>query len=185
MRARIALAVENIPVIIREIDLRNKARQFLAVSPKGTVPVLVFPSGKVIDESLEIVDFAIPAQQNTEEIESLLHQLSNAVIPALHRFKYATRYEDVNIEDEKEVICQFFERLDRLLKHSPYLLTTHLAKADVTLLPFVRQIYKIDTAWFDQLSYERVKRWLYHFLHSELHSFIMRKYPVWHPEPPR
>jgi len=180
MRARAALALENISVTIREIDLRNKAPQFLAVSPKGTVPVLVFPSGNVIDESIEIVDFALPPQENTEEIDSLLYQLSTAVIPALHRYKYATRYENVNIEDEKAIIYQYFERLNRLLEHSTYLLTPHLAKADITLLPFVRQIYKIDMAWFDQLPYEHVKRWLYDFLHSDLHTFIMQKYPVWH-----
>ena len=179
MRARIAMATKKLPVVIREISLRDKAETFLAVSPKGTVPVLVLPSGEVIDESLAIVDFALPPQERTEDINRLITQLHHSIIPALNRYKYSTRYPDVNIDDEKKIICQFFATLNNLLEHSPHLLTEHLGKADIAILPFVRQIYKTNTTWFDQLPYTPLQRWLYNFLDSTIHALIMQKYPLW------
>ena len=59
MRARMALKLAEIDVEIREISLREKPAHMLQVSPKGTVPVLVLPDGKVIDESLEIMQWAL------------------------------------------------------------------------------------------------------------------------------
>ena len=54
MRARMALRYANIDVEIREIALREKPAHMLAVSPKGTVPVLVLASGEVFEQSLDI-----------------------------------------------------------------------------------------------------------------------------------
>ena len=57
MRARLAVASAGIEVELREILLRDKARAFLEVSPKGTVPVLV--ANQVIEESIEVMDWAL------------------------------------------------------------------------------------------------------------------------------
>ena len=40
MRARLGLLFAQLQVELREIVLRNKPAQMLAISPKGTVPVL-------------------------------------------------------------------------------------------------------------------------------------------------
>jgi len=181
MRARLALTIAKMPVIIREIDLKNKATEFLEISPKATVPVLLLPSGKIIDESLDIVDYAIPEDTHREQRLALLAQLHKETIPALMRYKYHERYEDVDIAYEQSVICQFFEVLNTLLSESTYLFEDTIGKEDIVILPFVRQIYKIDAQWFDALKYLHVKKWLHAFLDSELHSHIMRKFPVWAP----
>ena len=181
MRARLALMRANIPVIIREIDLKNKAAEFLETSPKATVPVLVLPSGKIIDESLDIVDYAMPEDTHRDKRLALLTQLNDETIPALMRYKYHDRYKDVDLAFEQSVVCDFFEVLNTLLSESTYLFDEAIGKADIVVLPFVRQIYKVDAQWFDSLKYDCVKKWLHAFLDSKLHSHIMQKFPVWAP----
>jgi glutathione S-transferase len=55
MRARMALKHAGVEVELREISLREKPQHMIAISPKATVPVLVLPDGRVIDESLDIM----------------------------------------------------------------------------------------------------------------------------------
>ena len=55
IRARMALRVSGVSCELREVVLRDKPREMLACSPKGTVPVLQLPDGRVIDESLDII----------------------------------------------------------------------------------------------------------------------------------
>lgn len=54
MRARMALRYSQVAVQIIEVSLKDKPAQMLALSPKGTVPVLSV-DGRVIDESLAIM----------------------------------------------------------------------------------------------------------------------------------
>ncbi len=63
MRARLGILFAGLTVELREIVLKNKPAQMLAVSPKGTVPVLELAEGDrserlVIEESREIVEWA-------------------------------------------------------------------------------------------------------------------------------
>ena len=57
MRARLAIKISEIFVEIREIKLKDKPLEFLNLSPKGTVPVLVTTSGKILEESLDTVSY--------------------------------------------------------------------------------------------------------------------------------
>ena len=59
MRARWALLQAGLMVHWREIELKAKPAAMLEASPKGTVPVLVLADGSVIDESLEIMLWAL------------------------------------------------------------------------------------------------------------------------------
>jgi len=59
LRARLAIAVSGICVEHREVALRNKPQAMLAISPKGTVPVLQLVDGRVIDQSLDIMLWAL------------------------------------------------------------------------------------------------------------------------------
>ena len=58
MRARMALRYADVPVEIVEVSLKDKPAQMLALSPKGTVPVLN-ADDVVIDESLQILRWAL------------------------------------------------------------------------------------------------------------------------------
>ena len=53
MRARLAIAAAGQTCALREVVLRNKPPEMIAVSPKGTVPVVVLPNTEVIEESLK------------------------------------------------------------------------------------------------------------------------------------
>ena len=65
MRARMALRYSGVPVEIVEVSLKAKPAEMLAISPKGTVPVLD-ADGRVIDESLEIMRWAL-AQNDPQD----------------------------------------------------------------------------------------------------------------------
>lgn len=60
-----AIAYAGVPVEIREVELKNKPEHLLAISPKGTVPVLQLANGAVIEESLDIMHWAL-AQHDPE-----------------------------------------------------------------------------------------------------------------------
>ena len=54
-----ALSYSNIKVELKEILLSNRPSELYAVSPKGTVPVLCINHTTVIDESIEIMKWAL------------------------------------------------------------------------------------------------------------------------------
>src|SRR5690606_3294357 len=59
MRARLALLVSAQAFELREVALKNKPADMLAASPKGTVPVLVLPDGTVLEQSLDVMLWAL------------------------------------------------------------------------------------------------------------------------------
>ena len=59
MRARWSLLQAGVIVQWREVALKAKPAEMLALSPKGTVPVLVLADGTVIDESLAVMEWAL------------------------------------------------------------------------------------------------------------------------------
>jgi glutathione S-transferase len=101
MRARLALSSARLDIRLREVVLRDKPVAMLEASPKGTVPVLVLPNGEVIDESLDVMRWAL-AQSNPEswlsadaaETDALIAQNDGPFKRALDRYKYPNRYED-------------------------------------------------------------------------------------------
>lgn len=180
MRARMALYLVGIEFEIREINLKNKHAEFLAISPKGTVPVLVLDDHTIIDESVDIVDFALPNQPLTELENKFFSQLNEQFIPALMRFKYHDRYDDVDIEHEQNRLCAYLQQLDENLAHSSFLCEKkQLAKLDILILPFIRQLYRADDKWFDDLPCVNLLNWLRQFMNSDLYDRVMTKYPVY------
>ena len=71
MRARMTLSYAGIEVRLREVILRDKPAAMLGASSKGTVPVLIQSDGKVIDESRDIMRWAL--NQNDPASLSLIH----------------------------------------------------------------------------------------------------------------
>ena len=185
MRARMALRYSGVAVDIVEVSLKAKPAEMLALSSKGTVPVLSV-DGRVIDESLEIMRWAL-AQNDPQDwllkddpdaaahIAPLIEQNDQVFKVHLNRYKYAERYPEQPMEvyrGEGEVILQ---RLDELLEGRDYLLADHPSLADVALLPFVRQFAHVDREWFAQTPYQRLQQWLERFLTSDLFTSIMKK----------
>ena len=181
MRARMALRYSGVPVDIIEVSLKAKPAAMLAISPKGTVPVLD-AGGQVIDESLEIMRWAL-AQNDPQDwlldgdsrIAELIEANDQGFKVHLNRYKYAERYPEQPMEIYRAEGALFLQRLEELLTDRNYLLADHPSLADIALLPFVRQFAHVDREWFAQTPYVRLQTWLQRFLESELFTSIMKK----------
>ncbi|MDR6946930.1 glutathione S-transferase [Pseudomonas sp. 2957] len=185
MRARMALRYAGVPVEIVEVSLKDKPAQMLALSPKGTVPVLN-ADGVVIDESLQIMRWAL-AQNDPDDwllggdsfaalwMEKLIEGNDQIFKSALNRYKYAERYPEQPMEAYRAEGALFLQKLDELLEGREYLLADHPSLADIALLPFVRQFAHVDREWFAQTPYVRLQAWLQRLLESELFTSIMKK----------
>jgi glutathione S-transferase len=153
----------------------------LAISPKGTVPVLD-AGGQVIDESLEIMRWAL-AQNDPQDwlldgdsrIAELIEANDQGFKVHLNRYKYAERYPEQPMEIYRAEGALYLQRLEELLEGREYLLGDHPSLADIALLPFVRQFAHVDREWFAQTPYVRLQAWLQRFLESELFTSIMKK----------
>lgn len=185
MRARMALRYCAVAVEIVEVSLKAKPAQMLALSPKGTVPVLNV-GGQVIDESLAIMRWAL-AQNDPEDwllkddpaaqglMAGLIEENDLVFKVHLNRYKYAERYPAQPMEHYRAEGEVFLRRLEALLAQHDYLLADHLSLADVALAPFVRQFAHVDREWFAGAPYPRLQQWLERFLASALFTGVMAK----------
>ncbi|VVP68546.1 hypothetical protein PS918_00758 [Pseudomonas fluorescens] len=185
MRARMALRYSGVAVEIVEVSLKAKPAEMLALSSKGTVPVLSV-EGRVIDESLQIMHWAL-AQNDPQDwllkdepqgqcaIAALIEENDQAFKVQLNRYKYAERYPEQPMEHYRAEGEIFLRKLDELLEGRDYLLADHPSLADVALMPFIRQFAHVDREWFAQTPYGRLQAWLQRFLDSDLFTSIMKK----------
>jgi glutathione S-transferase len=181
MRARMALRYSGVAVQIIEVSLKAKPAEMLALSPKGTVPVLSV-DGRVIDESLAIMRWAL-AQNDPEgwllgddrATQALIEENDQGFKHQLNRYKYAERYPEQPMEHYRAEGEVFLMKLEGLLAEQEYLLAGHLSLADVALAPFVRQFAHVDREWFGQAPYPRLQGWLQRFLESPLFIVVMAK----------
>lgn len=185
MRARLALRYARVPVRIVEVSLKAKPPEMLALSAKGTVPVLDL-HGRVIDESLEIMHWAleqhdpdnwrlIGAPEAQAQMAALIAENDQVFKVHLNRYKYAERYPEAPMEHYRAQGEAFLAHLDALLQQRRYLLAAHPSLADMALLPFVRQFAHVDREWFAQTPYRALQEWLQVFLESELFVGVMAK----------
>ena len=183
MRARMALHVSGARYEHREVVLRDKPAEMVDVSPKATVPVFVTESGVVIDESLDIMRWALAES----DPESWLERDDPALIAAndgpfkhhLDRYKYATRYDDVDPVDHRAEALGLLRILEQRLASSPYLCGARRGLADIAIFPFVRQFANTDRAWFDAQDISAVQQWLAGLIGSDLFASIMTKHEPW------
>ena len=179
MRARMALRYSGVPVSIVEVSLKAKPAEMLALSPKGTVPVLVSADGRVIEQSLEIMHWALarhdPDNWLGPDSAALIEENDQVFKVNLDRYKYAIRYPEQLMEHYRAQGAAFLQRLEVLLEQTPYLAGDTLSLADIALAPFVRQFAHVDRDWFEQAPYPRLNAWLERFLASELFTAVMAK----------
>lgn len=181
MRARMALRYSGVAVQIIEVSLKAKPAEMLALSPKGTVPVLSV-DGRVIDESLAIMGWAL-AQNDPEgwlleddgATQALIEENDQGFKYQLDRYKYAERYPEQPMEQYRAEGEVFLSKLEGLLAQREYLLAGHLSLTDVALAPFVRQFAHVDREWFGRAPYPRLQNWLQRFLESPLFIAVMAK----------
>ncbi|AQT94716.1 glutathione S-transferase [Pseudomonas azotoformans] len=182
MRARLALRYAGVPVRIVEVSLKAKPAEMLALSPKGTVPVLSV-EGEVIDESLAIMQWALARHdpddwllQGDPAVLALIAENDQGFKYHLDRYKYAERYPQFPMEHYRAEGEMFLQKLEGLLAHRAYLLADHPSLADMALAPFVRQFAHVDRDWFASAPYPGLQRWLGAFLQSPLFIGVMAKH---------
>ncbi|AAW86226.1 stringent starvation protein A [Aliivibrio fischeri ES114] len=183
MRARLGIVQSNKTVHLREIILKSKPEAMLQASPKGTVPVLITNKGKVIDESLDIMKWALEGSElllsATNEMFQLIRENDDIFKSWLDKYKYADRYPEYSEIYYREQGELFLNKLEQRLTTSPMLFSKQYSFADLAILPFIRQFAFVDIHWFYQSKYKNLQRWLFEFIESELFNSIMNKYPTW------
>ena len=177
MRARLALASTGTGVELREVVLREKPPEMLEVSPKGTVPVLIMGDGKVLEESRDIMEWAL---QNADkegwksfppeilaEMDKLIDESDGPFKNALDAYKYGSRDDAVDTTKERADGAAFISKLNKNLEGQTFLFGDRFSFADAAILPFVRQFAHVDRDWFWSQDWPSVINWLEAFLESE------------------
>ncbi|HAN88548.1 MAG TPA: glutathione S-transferase, partial [Erythrobacter sp.] len=153
MRARMALRIGGASYEHREVVLRDKPAEMLEVSPKGTVPVLVAGPAEVIEESRDIMRWALVRSDPEGWLErddpELIETNDGPFKHHLDRYKYATRYDDVDPAQHRTAALDILRRLDERLSQSAYLRGETRGFADIAIFPFIRQFANTDRDWFD------------------------------------
>ena len=188
MRARLGILFANLEVELREVVLKNKPAPMLAISPKGTVPVLQLAEGdrRVIEESREILEWAL-AQNDPQGLlnsdlisaNALIEQNDNEFKHWLDRYKYADRHPELTQFEYRQKGEVFLQVLERLLAKHKYLLGENISIADIAILPFVRQFAHVDREAFYSLPYPNLQQWLSDWLEQPVFQQIMVKFQPW------
>ena len=182
MRARMALSYAGIAYQLHDISLKDKPAGLLAVSPKGTVPVLVLPDGRVLEQSLDIMHWALqqhdPAQWlgiDRDKSQALISENDGAFKQALDKYKYASRFPEQSAASYRSQAEVFLCKLEQALQERPFLSGAHLSLTDVAIFPFIRQFAAVDADWFAQATYPKLQAWLQARLESSLFLGVMAK----------
>ncbi len=189
MRARLAVASSQQACELREVILRDKAQEFLQTSPTATVPTLKTPDGQVIDESMDIMLWALschdpehwlePGCGSLKDMTDLIAAADGDFKTSLDRYKYSTRYEGADRVAERARAALFLRQLDNRLANSTYLFGLRPTLSDMAIAPFVRQFANVEREWFETQDWPNLLRWLNEFLASDRFADIMNKYPKW------
>jgi glutathione S-transferase len=189
MRARLALQVSGLAVEHREITLKNKPAEMLRVSPKGTVPVLVLADGSVLEESLDIMRWALGRsdpqgwlggdEAHRQDAWDLIARNDGEFKFHLDRYKYPHRYGLADGVAHRELAQEFLDVLQDRLAQQSFLAGARFGLADAAIAPFVRQFAHTDAAWFADQAWSNLAQWLQDFEASAAFSRVMEKYPVW------
>jgi glutathione S-transferase len=185
MRARMALAVAGLRHEIREVSLKAKPAEMLGVSPKATVPVLVLPEGEVIEESRDIMLYALKQndpdrwlQNWGPDLEAMVERNDGPFKTFLDQYKYPQRF-DVPMETARDRGLEILMDLENRLAASPFLASQSPTLVDICLFPFVRQFAAVDPQWFHQVPLDRLRSWLSFFVDGALFAQIMTKHTIW------
>ena len=188
MRARLALDVSAQSYKVREVALRDKPKEMLQASPKGTVPVLIDIDGAVIDESIDIMFWALsrndpegwltPERETLAAMTSLIRHFDEPFKGHLDRYKYPTRFAEANAESSRGEAVASLLLLEQRLQASSYLFGSRIALADMAIAPFVRQFSKVDPPWFSNQPLPNARRWLAAIVESARFTRIMRQAAV-------
>jgi len=192
IRARMALAYAGINYELREVSLKNKPREMLDISPKGTTPVMQIFFNQVsivLEESLDIMNWAIQqndplnwqnlSQESLELTKYLISVNDHEFKQNLDRYKYANRFPERSPEFYRQQGEKFLQILESQLQKQDFLIGDRQTNVDIAIFPFVRQFAHVDLDWFGASAYQRLQQWLTWHETSTMFQSVMQKFPVW------
>lgn len=183
-----AIKLAGITCELREVFLREKPEQMVSISNKGTVPVLQLPDGNVIDESLDVMlwalDYSDPEKWlDADKIETitLINENDFVFKEYLDRYKYHVRFPEHSQTYYRSCAEKFLQKLENrlIINEGHGFVLQRSTLADVAIFPFIRQFAHVDRAWFEQSKYNYLKLWLEDFETSQLFKSVMNKYDQW------
>ncbi|GAA6142100.1 glutathione S-transferase [Hydrogenophaga sp. 5NK40-0174] len=193
IRARMALRKSGARLELREVVLRSKPSEMLAASPKGTVPVLVLPDGRVIDESLDVMRWALAQNDPDGWMAHADHSAQQQWIAindgpfkkALDAYKYPERHPQVSQSEHRAAgVDVLIAPMEECLSMQAFLAGATPGLADVTLMPFIRQFAAVDAEWFAASEWRRVRAWLDRWLAHPDFTGVMEKFAPWKADEP-
>ncbi|MBN4081043.1 glutathione S-transferase C-terminal domain-containing protein [Caldithrix abyssi] len=182
-----ALSYAGVKVELREILLKDRPAELHAISSKATVPVMELPDGRVIDESFDIMLWALDHADSDwlridEKKQFKMVKINDQDFkPWLNKYKYHDQHPENALEYYQDRCHQFLSEYEQQLKHHSYLLGEKPQLADVALFPFVRQFANVNRPYFIE-KYPYLEKWLHNWTESDLFKSIMGKYDQWKPE---
>jgi glutathione S-transferase len=202
MRARLAIYKSKQTVELRDVVLKHKPPEMIAASSKATVPILVLATAQVIDESLEVMLWALGESDpdnllrienskqsvslnetkpsiETKDILKLIDLFDSEFIPCLDAYKCAKRYHESNLKECRHACEVYIQKLEHRLSLHKYLIDDNESMADIALLPFIRKFAKVERQWYRQSSYPNIRHWLNQYLQSALFNKVMAQHPLW------
>ena len=194
IRARWALLISEIKVEIREVDLKNKPLEFINISKTKTVPILVKTNKEVIEESLDIIIWALSESKNKqiknfyipiskeEEIIEIISENDDGFKYHLDRFKYSARFNASEEDYHFIEAAKYIKKWNKKLTNSRWLIGDNPSIADWCIWPFVRQ-FKIACESQKKTNYfeNPIKEWLGNFEKHQHFKKLMHKYDPWEP----
>ena len=185
MRARLALAYSGIKYEHREILLNDRPEELYALSAKGTVPVFQLKDKTVIDESIDVMKWALSQSDpecwytdKKDEQDSLIVRNDGEFKKRLDQYKYQVRFKDGSYVDYQKAVDVILAEYESILTNSTYFSGEKIRLVDMALFPFVRQCAHVDLNWFNE-QFPNLFKWLDEFKTSDLFISIIKKYDVW------
>ena len=189
MRARLAISISEVQVEAREVILSNKPKELIDCSEKATVPVLHLVDKSVIDESFDIMLWALEQNDpqswlplsayDKEETNRLIAFNDNEFKSCLDKYKYASRFPEEEMDSYREQGEIFLKILEEKLSKNSFLISHSVSLADMAIFPFIRQFAFVDIDWFERSEYQNLQTWLNELLDSQLFHQVMVKQPQW------
>ena len=182
-----ALRYAGISHELREVLLGDKPAEMIQASAKGTVPVLCLPDGTVIDESRDVMVWAVSQHDPENWLPVELLKAAQQLIDSnddefkkhLDQYKYWDRYPQQPQEYYRTQAEVFLQLLEGELSRQTFLLGRTVSLADVAIFPFIRQFAFVDKPWFDQAPYPNLQAWLSSWLQSSIFLSVMQKQDPW------
>jgi len=184
IRSRMVLSYMEVSVELREVLLNERPQSLYKISSKGTVPVLLLKDGKVLDESLDIMRWAIKQgeqklyEDKLNEQNQLIKYNDTKFKYWLDKYKYHVRYLEHSREYYQRKCSKTLAEYDMRLRENAYLMGDRIRLADIAIFPFIRQCANVDQNWFNN-KYPNLNQWLEIWKQSRLFKSVMMKYNQW------